>query len=72
MVGRASGVCNAALWNSTIEPGFTFLSTRSEISLAVRFFQSRLSPMATASSGIFETKILDTLIQIDTKMYQLI
>lgn len=56
MDGRASGVCFAALWNSMIEPGFTFFNTRSVISPADKSFQSRLSPMATASSGIFETK----------------
>ena len=52
MEGSALGVCNAALWKSTIEPGFTFFRTLSEISLAVRFFQSRLSPLAAVGKLI--------------------
>lgn len=50
MAGRASGVCRAALWNSTMEPGWTLEVTRFVISSADRSFQSRLSPLARGSS----------------------
>ena len=43
MRGSACGVCAAALWNSTIEPGFTLSSTRRQIASTPGFFQSRLS-----------------------------
>ena len=43
MAGRASGVCRAALWNSTMEPGWTLEVTLWVISPAERSFQSRLS-----------------------------
>ena len=43
MAGSASGVCLAALWNSTMEPGCTFSVTRLTIWSAGRSFQSRLS-----------------------------
>ena len=43
MEGRASGVCLAALWNRTMEPGWTFPVTRWAISWAGSSFQSRLS-----------------------------
>lgn len=46
MPGRASGVCLAALWNRTMEPGQTLLVTRLVMSGADRSFQSRLSPLA--------------------------
>ena len=46
MVGRASGVCFAALWNRTMEPGQTLEVTRLVMSAADRSFQSRLSPLA--------------------------
>lgn len=49
--GRASGVCLAALWNSTMEPGCTLDVTRFEMSDADRSFQSRLSPLAAGASG---------------------
>ena len=50
MVGRASGVCFAALWNRMIEPGCTLDVTRCVISFAEIPFQSRLSPMETAAT----------------------
>ena len=43
MLGRASGVWRAALWNRTMEPGAAFSVTRRVISWAGRSFQSRLS-----------------------------
>ena len=49
--GRASGVWRAALWNRTMEPGWTFEVTRRVISLAERSFQSRLSPSHIGSRG---------------------
>lgn len=48
--GRASGVWRAALWNRTMEPGWTLEVTRRVISLAERSFQSRLSPSVTKES----------------------
>jgi len=45
MEGSASGVWSAALWNRTMLPGLTFAVTRCVISLAVKFFQSRLSAL---------------------------
>ena len=39
----ASGVCSAALWNSTMLPGCTRVSTREVISSLLRPFQSRES-----------------------------
>lgn len=51
MPGRASGVCRAALWNRTMEPGWTLEVTRWVMSGADRSFQSRLSPLAAASRG---------------------
>ena len=50
MVGRASGVWRAALWNRTMEPGWTLEVTRWVISPAARSFQSRLSLKATKES----------------------
>lgn len=47
MAGRASGVWRAALWNSTMEPGWTLEVTRWMISPAARSFQSRLSAFDT-------------------------
>ncbi len=47
MAGSASGVCLAALWNSTMEPGCTFSVTRLTIWSAGRSFQSRLSLLET-------------------------
>lgn len=49
--GRASGVWRAALWNRTMEPGWTFEVTRRVISLAERSFQSRLSSSVTTESS---------------------
>ena len=50
MVGRASGVWRAALWNRTMEPGWILEVTRWMISPAARSFQSRLSLKATKES----------------------
>jgi len=47
MPGRASGVCLAALWNRTMEPGWTLEVTRWVISGAERSFQSKLSTSHT-------------------------
>lgn len=51
MMGRASGVWSAALWNRTMEPGWTLEVTRRVISPADKSFQSRESPPAAASRG---------------------
>lgn len=48
--GRAAGVFFAALWNKTILPGWTLEVTRFVISLASKFFQSKLSPLETKES----------------------
>lgn len=50
MPGSASGVCKAALWNRTMEPGCTLEVTRWVISAADNSFQSKLSPSETAES----------------------
>ena len=50
MAGRASGVWRAALWNRTMDPGWTFPVTRRVISPADRSFQSRESPSVTKES----------------------
>ena len=52
MVGRASGVWRAALWNRTMDPGWTLEVTRWMISPADRSFQSRLSPSVTKERWI--------------------
>ena len=51
MPGRASGVWRAALWNRTMEPGWTLEVTRRVISPAERSFQSRLSLSVTKESS---------------------
>ena len=43
IVGKAAGVFLAPLWNNTMDPGFTFLVTRSIICCGVGFFQSNES-----------------------------
>lgn len=45
MLGSASGVFFAALWNRTMLPGWTLEVTRLVISAADRSFQSRLSAL---------------------------
>ena len=52
MVGRASGVWRAALWNRTMDPGWTLEVTRLVMSAADRSFQSRLSPSVTKERWI--------------------
>lgn len=48
MLGNASGVWSASLWNSTIEPFLTFFVTLLQMLSGVAFsFQSRLSPLDT-------------------------
>ena len=52
MVGKASGVWSASLWNRTIEPFSTREVTRWQMLSVVAFsFQSRLSPYATVGSA---------------------
>ena len=55
MPGSASGVCLAALWNRTMEPGQTLEVTRLVMSAADRSFQSRLSTLAAVGKR-WETK----------------
>lgn len=49
MPGSASGVCLAALWKRTIDPGWILEVTRLVMSAADRSFQSRESTSETAS-----------------------
>ena len=58
--GKASGVFFAALWNKAILPGSTLEVTRLVISAALKSFQSKLSPLATASSTIYGLFSVDT------------
>ena len=61
MPGRASGVCSAALWKSTMDPGCTLLVTRWVISPAGRSFQSRLSTSHWMGSMPMERMAVITL-----------
>lgn len=52
MSASASGVCSAALWNSTMLPGVTPPVTRFSISAPESPFQSRESPSQTKETGV--------------------
>jgi len=55
MLGSASGVWSASLWNSTIEPFCTREVTRLQMLSAVALsFQSRESPLATVGNAFFK------------------
>lgn len=62
MVGKASGVWSASLWNRTIEPFSTREVTRWQMLSAVAFsFQSRLSPLATVGNALSEPDFAYTI-----------
>ena len=62
MVGKASGVWSASLWNRTIEPFSTREVTRWQMLSAVAFsLQSRLTPYATVGNALSEPDFAYTI-----------
>ena len=68
--GRAAGVFFAALWKSTIDPGFTFVVTRFMIVSGAKSFQSRLS--RPAAVGIWRKTDGKSLFSLKTNRHNCI